>query len=283
MRHSRIFGYKHKDDFSFFLSWRIKSALQLRVVAAALAFAAGAMAQMAQNPSPMVEHSRPHSRLAEQSPAGRRYPLEVGTLYVPEKLGSRHPLLVFFHGGKWLPDVAGAKNGMAGISVQAGSGSGTYARAFADPVRFRNLMAEAESKGGVRFGRLILGGWSAGCGAIRELLRSPEVYRRTNAVLCIDGIHTGYTNGKPGPLDSEIDNGNLEIWLKLAKDAIAGRKRYLITHSEIFPGTFASTTETADAMLRQLGLTRRPVLKLGPTGTQQLSEVRAGRFLLIGY
>ncbi|MCX6627142.1 MAG: hypothetical protein NTW28_05885 [Candidatus Solibacter sp.] len=53
--------------------------------------------------------------------------------------------------------------------------------------------------------------------------------------------------------------------------------------SEIFPGTFASTTETADYLLQQLNLTRRPVLKWGPMGLQQLSEARAGKFLLLGY
>ena len=46
----------------------------------------------------------------------------------------------------------------------------------------------------------------------------------------------------------------------------------LVTHSEIFPGTFASTTETADYMLRALGLRRAPVLKWGPRGMQQLGE-----------
>ena len=56
-----------------------------------------------------------------------------------------------------------------------------------------------------------------------------------------------------------------------------------MTHSEIFPGTFASTTETADYLLKQLKIERRRVLKWGPMGLQQLSEARAGRFLLIGY
>ena len=56
-----------------------------------------------------------------------------------------------------------------------------------------------------------------------------------------------------------------------------------MTHSEIFPGTFASTTETADYLLGQLNLRRRATAKWGPMQTQQLSEVRAGKFLLIGY
>ena len=57
----------------------------------------------------------------------------------------------------------------------------------------------------------------------------------------------------------------------------------LITHTEIFPRTFASTTETADWLIGQLGLRRRAVLKWGPMGTQQLSEVVAGVFQVLGY
>jgi hypothetical protein len=129
----------------------------------------------------------------------------------------------------------------------------------------------------------MLGGWSAGCGAIRQILKSPDAYARTSAALMIDGIHTDYVDGKPGPLESKIGAENLEIWQKLARDAMAGRKRAIVTHSEIFPGTFASTTETADYLLKQLNLTRHPVLKWGPMGLQQLSEARAGKFLLIGY
>ena len=57
----------------------------------------------------------------------------------------------------------------------------------------------------------------------------------------------------------------------------------IVTHSEIFPGTYASTTETAGWLLEQFGLRRRPIVKRGPMGTQQLSEVRAGRFRLAGF
>ena len=102
-------------------------------------------------------------------------------------------------------------------------------------------------------------------------------------VLAIDGIHTGYVGGKPGPQESQLETENLGIWVQLVRDAIAGRKRLVVTHSEIFPGTFASTTETADYILGALTVKRRAVVKWGPMRTQQLSEVRQGRFLLIGY
>ncbi len=257
----------------------------LRDVAFVLAAALNVWAQQAQNPSPMVEHTRAHLRLKEESPPGRREQLELGTLYVPAGLRIKTgvPVLLFFHGGPWLPEVAAARNRMAAISIQAGSGSATYARLFENPKRFPALLEEAESKAHVHFGRVMLGGWSAGCGALRQILKSPDSYARIDTVIAIDGIHTDYADGKPGPLESKIDPANLEIWVQLARDAVAGRKRVFVTHSEIFPGTFASTTETADYLLRQLGLKSHPVLKWGPMGTQQLSETAAGRFRLLGF
>jgi hypothetical protein len=247
----------------------------------ALALAVAAWGQMQQNPSPMVEHTRPHPRLQEEHPAGKREKLELGTLYLPP--GRPRALLFFFHGGTWLPEVAAAREHLALVTVQAGAGSGTYARLFEDPKRFGRLLDEAETKSGAPFRQVFLGGWSAGCGAVREILKSPDSYARVAGIVCIDGIHTDYADGKPGPLESKIGTENLRIWEQVGRDAVAGRKRILITHSEIFPGTFASTTETADYLVAQLGVARRVVLKPGPMGLQQLSEARSGSFRLLGF
>jgi acetyl esterase/lipase len=250
------------------------------------AIAAGiALAQQPQNPSPMVEHTRAHLRLKQEDPPGRREKLELGTLFLPAalKVSDGIPVLFFFHGGTWLPEVAAARNKVAVISIQAGSGSATYANLFKDPARWDALLKEAETRAGVHFGRVMLGGWSAGCGAIRQILQTPAAYARVAGALMIDGIHTDYADGKPGPLESKLGTQNLEIWLQLVRDAVAGKKRAIITHSEIFPGTFASTTETADYLIAQLKIPSRAVLKPGPMGLQQLSELRAGKLLLLGY
>ena len=75
----------------------------------------------------------------------------------------------------------------------------------------------------------------------------------------------------------------MEGFVRFARDAVAGKKKMVLAHSEIYPGTFSSTTETADYLLEQLRLRRKAVLKWGPMGTQQLSEVRKGGFTLLGF
>ncbi len=239
-----------------------------------------------QNPSPMVEHTRVHLRLEQTVPEGRREKLALGTLFLPAKLKLKSPvpLLFFFHGPAWVPEVAAAQNGgTAVVSMQIGAGMSVYARPFLDPKFFGNLLAEAEHKAGVKFAPITLAGWSAGCGAIRQIMSTPEYYDRVENAIVIDGIHTNYVTGKPGPLGSQINPAQLQTFIRMARDAIAGSKHVIVTHTEIFPGTFASTTETADYILGQLGLQRHPVVKFGPMGTQELSEVRAGHFLLIGF
>ncbi len=235
----------------------------------------------------MVEHTRAHPRLAKETPPGHREELTLGTLFIPQNDENARSLrlFIFFHSNNaWLPEAAAARESrMAVLTVYAGEGSSRYARLFTDPAAFSKLIAEAESRSGVKFSEIDLGGWSAGCGAEGAILSDPDSYRRVSRVLCIDGVHTGYVNGKPGPLESQIQPEPLQPWVKFGRDAIAGKKRLIITHSEIFPGTFASTTETSDYLLRQWELKTHAVLKWGPMGTQMLSETQAGRLLMIGF
>jgi hypothetical protein len=135
-----------------------------------------------------------------------------------------------------------------------------------------------------RIGRVTLVGFSAGHGAVRAILREPRHFARVDAVLLLDGMHTSYVpEGAVLAAGGALDTTNLTAFAAFARAAMRGEKRFVVTHSEIFPGTFASTTETADWLLRSLGLRRAPVLKWGPRGMQQTSEVRSGSFELLGF
>ncbi len=245
-----------------------------------------AIAQQTQNPSPMVEHTRPHPRLMEEHPPGIRSQLKIGSLFVPEKLHGkgRLPLLVNFHGAAWITELAAVRQKMAAISIQLGSGSAVYATPFRDdPELFGALLEEAGRQSGATLSPITLSAWSAGYGAVREILAVDKYYGRIDRVLLIDGLHTGYVGGKPGPLESQLETAGLKAFVRFARDAVDKRKHMLVVHSEIFPGTFASTTETADYLLSCLGLHRKPLLKWGPGGMQQLSEARGGWFRVLGF
>ncbi|HEY0590194.1 MAG TPA: hypothetical protein VGF40_00390, partial [Thermoanaerobaculia bacterium] len=132
-------------------------------------------------------------------------------------------------------------------------------------------------------GAIWLSGFSAGHGAIRSILGQPAA-ERVRGILLLDGLHTGYVPERKVLADGgALDASKLEPFLAFARDAAAGKRRMVVTHSEIFPGTFASTTETSDWLIAQLGLKRTPVVKWGPVGMQQLSEVRAGDLTILGF
>lgn len=252
-----------------------------------------------QNPSPMADATRAHERLAPKQLEGtmRSFVGPSGKaveLFVPNGAGTGEAvdLVVHFHGATWLPEqaVAGLGGHTMAAVVNLGTGSGTYHRAFADPAVFDTLLvgvareASAVIAKPTRVGRLTLVGFSAGHGAIRAILREPRHFARVDAVLLLDGMHTSYVpDGTVVAVGGALDTTNLVAFADFARAAIRGEKRFVVTHSEIFPGTFASTTETADWLLRALGLRRTPVLRWGPRGMQQLSETRAGRFELLGF
>ena len=256
-------------------------------------------AAAAQNPSPMVETSRAHERLIQKPlPGGVRTfagpaakPVE---LFVPEAARSRDSvdLVIHFHGAAWLPEQAVASAGGSTVVavVNLGTGSGAYHRPFADAATFDSLLAQVTRELSdaaarpVRLGRVILVGYSAGHGAVRAILREPRHFARVDAVLLLDGMHTSYVpEGGQLATGATLDTTNLVAFRDFARAAMRGEKRFVVTHSEIFPGTFASTTETADWLLASLGLHRTPVLRWGPRGMQQLSEAHAGRFDLLGF
>jgi hypothetical protein len=131
---------------------------------------------------------------------------------------------------------------------------------------------------------ITLVGFSAGYGAIRAILRHDENFRKVNNVLLLDGIHASYVpEGKRLADGGVIKADDLDSYIKFAREAAAGKKRFLISHSEIFPATYASTTECVDYLLATLGIRRTAKLKNGPAGMQQLSEVRMKGFQIRGY
>jgi hypothetical protein len=281
---------------------------------------APATPQTQQSPSPMVDHTRPHPRIAQTEVKGRRVDLKSlkgARLFIGSRVNPNRPLplLIHLHGASWLVEqhVARYLPRAALITVNLGAGSSAYRRPFEEAEQFKNLLSEAAETLGAKRGwaSITLSGFSAGYGAVREILRRPEYFALVNNVLLLDGMHASYApEGKLLADGGTIQASDVGPFINFARAAVAGgrvansrgargssprvskgvfnqgdarRKTFVVTHSEIFPGAYASTTECADYLLSQLFLKRESKLLNGPMGMQQLSAVDAGGFHLRGY
>lgn len=255
----------------------------------------------AQSPSPMVDYTRPHARIEQKEYPGVKFELagffeKPVQIFIPQKSLTKKSLdlLIHFHGASYVTQFAATRyrGDLVGATVNIGSGSKVYNDAFVDTARFTALIdsvvTETKSRMGhnVAIKRVILSGFSAGYGAIRRILSTPKNYNNVDAVLLLDGFHTSYIpERRLFAQGGRIDSTGLQAYINLARDAATknSRKRFLITHSEIFPGSYASTTEATDYVIQTLGLKRTPVLKNGPLGMQQLSATKKGRFAVLGF
>jgi hypothetical protein len=258
-----------------------------------------APAPAAQNPSPMQERSRRHDRLTQRTEDGVYLVIDsilprAVEVFVPTRaLGVQNvPLLVHFMGATWVPQaaVASLSQPVVVASTYLGAGSGVYGRPFAnDSLLYPRLLDAirrrlASVRNAPTLRGVYLSGWSAGYGAIREIVKRPTNWSDVQGVLLLDGMHAGYVPDRKTLAEGgAIDSADVAPFLTFAQRAVRGEARFIIAHSEIFPGTFASTTETADWTIDRLGLTRTPVLEWGPVGMQLTSRAARGPFEVMGF
>jgi hypothetical protein len=260
-------------------------------------------ASRAQNPSPMVETARRHERVPQGQPSGVVFridsvlprPVDV---FIPDKLPAsaaeteERTLLVHVFSAAYVPmhAVAAARDRYVLAVINLGGSSTAYERALSDTAAWNKLIHHvrdetvARTRGRVRVSRVVVSAFSAGYGGVRALLSDERIAATIAGVLLLDGLHTSYIPERTVLSDSgALDTLKLVPFLRYARRAVAGEVQFVVTHSEIFPGTFASTTETADWIIAALGLARTPVLKWGPGGMQQISEVRRGGLEILGF
>ena len=253
--------------------------------------------QMPQYPSPMADSIRAHERIPNKQVPGVRISLDKVlakpvAIYIPEtnQTPDRMDILIHFHGMSYVAESAVYKSSHPFILavINLGSGSSVYGKAFREKSAFSNLIksivksASKASSAEIEAGNIYLSSFSAGYGAVRAIVRDHQP--QVDGVILLDGIHTGYVPSRQVLAEGgKLNEDNLKVFLEYARLAKAGKKKFLITHSAIFPGTYASTTETTDYIIRSLNLERKPVLKWGPMGMQLLSETNSNGLTILGF
>jgi len=132
----------------------------------------------------------------------------------------------------------------------------------------------------LRVRRIYLTAFSAGHGALRVWLRDAPWRDRVAGVLLLDGLHTGFLAERPS---RTLDPSRLEWFLPFARDAVAGERVFVLTHSEILPESFASTTETTNWLLEALDIPRTADTSGGAPGMRLTSRAVVGGLHIKGY
>lgn len=272
------------------------AALLIRGIVGLLVFsvcgAAGSI-RPAEAQTTTTESVRGHRRIERKEVAGRRAELSAlkgailfaGPNVDPEK---QIPLIVHFHGAPWLIEqhVSESLPQAALITVQLGAGSSVYGRPFAEEKLFTEILAEAERALGAKRGwsSITLTGFSAGYGAIRAILRHLALFEKVGGVLLLDGFHASFEpEGKALSEGGTVSLRDIDSFVAFAREAVKGRKHFAITHSQIHPGTYASTTECTNELLRELGISRQMSAGAGPMRMRQLSTAGKGSLRVFGY
>jgi hypothetical protein len=145
-------------------------------------------------------------------------------------------------------------DGVVFVGITLGVGSGKYETTFRDPAAFPKLVESVEEavakhagRKKARARRIGLSAWSAGYGAVQEILRDPSARRRIDSVILLDGMHCGYA-GQGG-----LNKPQIQPFIDFARRAATGDRFMLVSHSSIIPPGYASTTETANLLIHELG------------------------------
>jgi len=212
------------------------------------------------------------------------------TLYVPQ--GWRKPqdegivLAVHFHGAVWFIIDEYRRAGHDGplLCAQLGEGSRTYARPFEDTQRFGRLLAAVEEKLKARVSSVEISSFSAGYGAVRELLKTQGYFRLIHSIILCDSMYAGWG---PGPASRPAEE-HIAPWLAFAKAATRGEKRFVFTHSSVPTAAYASSADCAAALIEAVGARRVEVARGQLPATLDpdfplLYRADLGRFHVWGY
>ncbi len=187
-----------------------------------------------------------------------------GILVLPETFqpgtDGAYDLLVHFHGNtSVVRESAVAANLDAAVAIiNLGIGSAPYEEFYAVPGTYEELLEsvrvglERRGLANGRLRRVALSGWSAGYGAISTIVHVRRKEDTLDAVLVFDGIHCGWENG-------ELNHRQMKPFATMAEQASERHIFFGITHSEIDPKAYASTTATADYLVSHVGAGRSPL------------------------
>ncbi|MEM8679897.1 MAG: hypothetical protein AAGF97_11135 [Planctomycetota bacterium] len=130
-----------------------------------------------------------------------------------------------------------------------------------------------------RWGRVDLSCFSAGYGAVREILKQAEDVSRIDAVVAADSIYASIERDGDRRV---VDAVQMQPFLDFAERAKRGEKSFLVFHSQLPVDEYASTVETAGYLIDNTNLSPRPLHARSAAFTAD-TLASAGGLLVAGF
>jgi len=196
------------------------------------------------------------------APAGQQVEIENGyTLFVPKEWSaSRHRscvLTIHFHTEPWFAIEEHLRRGLREplLVVMLGQGSSVYRVPFEDRLWLGKLVEKVENQLQTRVKAVDVASFSAGYGAVREIVKTPEYRALIRRIVLCDSMYGSFATGSTTRPAME----HIEPWLEFARMAERGEKTFVLTHSQVPTTNYASSGQCAAALLEALGLRRSSI------------------------
>ena len=165
--------------------------------------------------------------------------------------------------------------------------SSVYRRHFENPKVFPVLLAEIERalvplfpSERLRRRQLTVTSFSAGFGGVRELLKQPDSRSEIDSLLMADSLYAGFV-GEVG--NRVVNPDHLRPFVAFARLAVEGKKRMLLSYTQLHTPEYASTKETADYLVEALGGQRREKRVVHGERLVELNRYSQGKFAVLGF
>ena len=223
---------------------------------------------------------------------GPRIDLGEAILFFPKDYrleDGRIDLAMHLHGAETTVQSAMTRCGWRGalLVFNRPGLSAVYTRPFSDPTLFPRLLVKVEAAAKAekhhadpKIGRVIVSSFSAGFGGVREMLKSPDIYDRIDGLVLADSLYCGYEGP---PANHKLEDSKMADFRRFARDAAAGKKILVVSHSSQIPDGYGSTTETAEDLIAHVGGRPEVVNEDRGDGWKQALRFARGRFLVLGF
>lgn len=203
-----------------------------------------------------------------------------------QRPGSVADVLVHFHGDPqtfWNNAQYANLNAIL-VTVNYSGLSSAYSTPFSNSALFQQVVNEALAKvrleadipDNLQWDRLAVSSFSAGYGAVREILKSATYRSDIDALLAADSLYAT-TAGDGTPLDAQM--ADYKTFATLAKN---GSKTFLFSHSQVPTYNYETTQECGDELMQHLGISTSAYNVNGLGTLNFYRSAQSGNFRLWG-